>query len=365
MTDRAMQRTLVERYVREHPGSLLLDATGPALLDVFSGKSLALDYAHLAAVEERKDAATGRPYLALLRDDGTEFALSDAGIAFAPVTAGTGPLPGLPAAVCFRDSRGRRGAAHALPPRPSRRAAGARSHRAVPLLPLGRGRRARGWARRLRRGAPARAPPGRARGAPARLTRPVRGRAPYVVGRGRGGTRPRPVAPFRASRRRRGSDGAAGPLPPARRPPPPLLVPFPGCQARRPRPGRRAVAPAARARHGRGLPARARGAARGGRARALVDPQRGAIVDARVPGGAVLRRLPECPRVRVVRSPHRARAPHGPPCRRGHRRGARRGGRLASAPARRNLLLLAVLRRRLPPLLLRLRPRRRARCRVA
>ncbi len=106
MTDRAMQRTLVERYVREHPGSLLLDATGPALLDVFSGKSLALDYAHLAAVEERKDAATGRPYLALLRDDGTEFALSDAGIAFAPVTAGTGPLPGLPAAVCFRDLAG-------------------------------------------------------------------------------------------------------------------------------------------------------------------------------------------------------------------------------------------------------------------
>ena len=106
MTDRAMQRTLVERYVREHPGSLLLDATGPALLDVFSGKSLALDYAQLAAVEERKDAATGRPYLALLRDDGTEFALSDAGIAFAPVTAGTGPLPGLPAAVCFRDLAG-------------------------------------------------------------------------------------------------------------------------------------------------------------------------------------------------------------------------------------------------------------------
>jgi hypothetical protein len=106
VTDRAMQRTLVERYVREHPGSLLLDATGPAPLDVFSGKSLALDYAHLAAVEERKDAATGRPYLALLRDDGTEFALSDAGIAFAPVTAGTGPLPGLPAAVCFRDLAG-------------------------------------------------------------------------------------------------------------------------------------------------------------------------------------------------------------------------------------------------------------------
>ena len=99
LTDRAAQRALIERYVRERPGALLLDASGPALLDVFSGKTLALDLARLAAVEERKDAATGRPYLALLRDDGTELALSDAGVAFAPVTAGTGPLPGLPDAV--------------------------------------------------------------------------------------------------------------------------------------------------------------------------------------------------------------------------------------------------------------------------
>jgi hypothetical protein len=105
-TDRAEQRALIERYVRERAGALLLDASGSSLLDVFSGKTLALDFARLAAVEERKDAATGRPYLALLRDDGTELALSDAGFAFAPVTAGTGPLSGLPAAVCFRDLAG-------------------------------------------------------------------------------------------------------------------------------------------------------------------------------------------------------------------------------------------------------------------
>ncbi len=103
VTDRALQRILVERYVRERPGALLLDASGPVLLDVFSGKALPLDYGRLAAVEERTDAATGRPYLALLRDDGSELALSDAGIAFAPVTAATGPVPGLPTAVCLRD----------------------------------------------------------------------------------------------------------------------------------------------------------------------------------------------------------------------------------------------------------------------
>ncbi len=106
VTDRAVQRALVERYVRERPSALLLDASGPSLLDVFSGKTLPLDYTRLAAVEERKDTATGRAYLALLRDDGSEVALSDAGLAFAPVTAGTGPLEGLPAAVCLRDLAG-------------------------------------------------------------------------------------------------------------------------------------------------------------------------------------------------------------------------------------------------------------------
>jgi hypothetical protein len=106
VTDRAAQRALVERYVRERPFALLLDATGPSLLDVSSGKALALDFTALAAVEERKDATTGRAYLALLRDDGSEVALTDAGLAFPPVTASTGPLDGLPAAVCLRDLAG-------------------------------------------------------------------------------------------------------------------------------------------------------------------------------------------------------------------------------------------------------------------
>ncbi|WP_242345333.1 hypothetical protein [Anaeromyxobacter terrae] len=109
ITDRAAQRALVERYVRERPLALLLDAAGPSVVDVFSGKALPLDYARLAAVEERQDATTGRAYLALLRDDGTEIALSDAGLAFAPVTASTGPLQGLPAAVCLRDLAGAEG----------------------------------------------------------------------------------------------------------------------------------------------------------------------------------------------------------------------------------------------------------------
>ena len=70
---------------------------------MFSGKALPLDWARVAAVQERIDTATRRPYLVVLLERGVEIALADAGVAFAPVTAGTGPLEGLPAAVCFRD----------------------------------------------------------------------------------------------------------------------------------------------------------------------------------------------------------------------------------------------------------------------
>jgi hypothetical protein len=101
--DRAAQRALVERFVRERPGSLLHDAEAQAVLDVASGKALPLDWPRIAAVEERRDARTLRPYLALRRDDGVELALADAGVVFAPSTAATGPLEGVPGAVRLAD----------------------------------------------------------------------------------------------------------------------------------------------------------------------------------------------------------------------------------------------------------------------
>jgi hypothetical protein len=104
--DRTAQRALVERFARDRPGSVIYDAASASLLDVASGKVLALDWGSVTAVEERLDQATRRPYLAIRRDDGTEFALTDAGLAFAPATAATGPLEGLPRAVCLRDLAG-------------------------------------------------------------------------------------------------------------------------------------------------------------------------------------------------------------------------------------------------------------------
>jgi hypothetical protein len=103
MTERAAARALVERFVRERPGALLHDATADAVLDVGSGKILALDWTRLAGVEERRDAETGRPWVAIVREDGRVVGLADQGIVFAPETAATGPIDGLPAAICFRD----------------------------------------------------------------------------------------------------------------------------------------------------------------------------------------------------------------------------------------------------------------------
>lgn len=101
--DRAAQRALLERSVRVRPGSVLWDGATSTLFDVASGKSLPLDWARVAAVEERADVETHRPYCALRLDSGVELAVADQGIVFPPVTAGTGPLEGLPRAVCFRD----------------------------------------------------------------------------------------------------------------------------------------------------------------------------------------------------------------------------------------------------------------------
>ncbi|MBK9519518.1 MAG: hypothetical protein IPO09_19770 [Anaeromyxobacter sp.] len=103
VTDRPAQRALLERHVRELGGALAYDADAGLLLDVAAQKVLALDWTRVAALSEARDADTGRPYLQVTLGDGVAFALADQGIAFAPVTAASGPLPGLPAAVCLRD----------------------------------------------------------------------------------------------------------------------------------------------------------------------------------------------------------------------------------------------------------------------
>jgi hypothetical protein len=103
VTDRAAQRALVEAFVRDRPAAILHDPTGPSLLDVASGKALPLDWARISHVAEGTNRETGAPFLSLLREDGRQVVLADVGVAFEPLTVSTGPLPGLPPVVCFRD----------------------------------------------------------------------------------------------------------------------------------------------------------------------------------------------------------------------------------------------------------------------
>jgi hypothetical protein len=103
VTDRAAQRALVERFVAARPFALGYDGETGLLLDVAAQKTLRLDWARVAWLEERSDADRDRPYLALALGDGISLALADQGLAFAPRTDSIGPLPGLPRAVCLRD----------------------------------------------------------------------------------------------------------------------------------------------------------------------------------------------------------------------------------------------------------------------
>jgi hypothetical protein len=103
VADRPAAQARVERFVRERPHAVLYDSTAAILLDVASGKSLALDWSILTGMADGVDSDTRRPYLALTREDGLMLALADQGVVFAPSIASTGPIEGLPAAVCFRD----------------------------------------------------------------------------------------------------------------------------------------------------------------------------------------------------------------------------------------------------------------------
>lgn len=89
--------------------AVLYDRERGVFLDVFSGKTLPAQWPRVESLHERRNAETGRPYLLLVRDDGRQLVLADVGIAFAPLTSASGPLPDLPSVVCFRDLAGAEG----------------------------------------------------------------------------------------------------------------------------------------------------------------------------------------------------------------------------------------------------------------
>jgi hypothetical protein len=99
---RAAQRELVARHARQSGGAVHYDDGAALLVDLFSGKSVPVEWPRVAAVAERTNRETGRPYLVLQRDDGSQLVVADVGVAFPPVASGDA-LGSLPDAVCFRD----------------------------------------------------------------------------------------------------------------------------------------------------------------------------------------------------------------------------------------------------------------------
>ncbi len=97
----------VKEKLRVHcarpPRSVLYDEDAGLLLDIASGKTLAVADTQVQALEERTDHQTMRPYVSLLLQDGRALALAEAGIAFTPVFTNTGPMSELSPAVCWRD----------------------------------------------------------------------------------------------------------------------------------------------------------------------------------------------------------------------------------------------------------------------
>lgn len=91
-------------WVETHRHVVLFDEESSSLMDVTSGKTIRLPWQDVRAFEEKVHPETKDNYLVLLLENGTQIALADpGGIAFAPSTENTGPLPDLPPVVCLKD----------------------------------------------------------------------------------------------------------------------------------------------------------------------------------------------------------------------------------------------------------------------
>ena len=85
---------LIAEHCSVAPRAVLFDEEAMLLLDVASGKTLALEGASAAGS------------VTLTWADGRTVTLGSSGIAFAPGFVNTGPLEELPAAVCWKDFQG-------------------------------------------------------------------------------------------------------------------------------------------------------------------------------------------------------------------------------------------------------------------
>jgi len=104
MVDTNKLRSLVRLWINRHPNAVLYEEASDALWDVASGKSIVVPWREVVAFEEKTHPETSDSYPVLLFENGAQIALVDpGGVAFSPSTANSGPVQGLPPAVCLKD----------------------------------------------------------------------------------------------------------------------------------------------------------------------------------------------------------------------------------------------------------------------
>lgn len=97
-------RQNVRVWTECHKQAALYDDESSTLLDIASGTRLKISWRAMTAFEEKVHPETGESYLVLLFENGKQIALVDpGGVAFAPATENSGPVPDLPPVVCLQD----------------------------------------------------------------------------------------------------------------------------------------------------------------------------------------------------------------------------------------------------------------------
>ena len=98
-------QTTIRTWLLQHPRVFAFQEDGSQwhILELGSGKQLALNPGAIEAVESRVDSDTSASYLALMLESGAQLVLSQQGFAFSPDFQNTGPME-LPVAVfCLAD----------------------------------------------------------------------------------------------------------------------------------------------------------------------------------------------------------------------------------------------------------------------
>ncbi len=92
----------IRKWCAAHLMVAIWDAPTSTLFDVYSSKSLFIDLRKVRETAERT-TPSAETYELIVFESGLQIALAPAGVAWPPDFANSGPLPGLPQVLCWRD----------------------------------------------------------------------------------------------------------------------------------------------------------------------------------------------------------------------------------------------------------------------